>query len=248
MTEPTRPGGRRTGMRIVRVLGTALLVAFLAGCGSSGEGDTTGSASTPKVSNAVCPHATGTPDFQLDLDGDGTPDDVAQVPASGGCPAVLEAHVGDDSLQAGLDGDLPVSAFAAVRIPGRDGEVLMTTQAHPRGGARTRLFGYDARTFAELKADGKPIFDFVATDAPTEHVSAACTADGFVVTEAVAHQPVGVVPAWDVYRTTYTVDGNQVTAGERAEAEDNVLESELPMKYPDVVKGAMFENCRAGVN
>ncbi|MGO4258938.1 hypothetical protein [Marmoricola sp. RAF53] len=248
MTEPTRPGGRRTGMRNFRVLGAAALLAFVAGCGSSGDSDASGSASSPEVSNAVCPHATGSPDFQLDLDGDGTPDDVAQVPASGGCPAVLEAHVGDDTLQAELDGDLPVTSFAAVRFTGRDGDVLLTTQAHPRGGSQTRLFGYDARTFAELLADGKPVFDFVATDAPTEHVSAACTADGFAVTEAVAHQPAGVVPAWDVYRTPYAVAGNDVTAGARTEVDDNVLESQLPSKYPDVVKGAMFENCRAGVN
>ena len=105
--------------------------------------------------------------------------------------------------------------------------------------APTAPFAHDVR----LSADGKPVFPFVATDVTTDPLTARCTADGFEVLHARAHTPIGVVPAWDVDRTTYTVDGNQVTASAATEIADNVLDEELPKKYADLVGYRLFENC-----
>lgn len=221
----------------------ALLAVGLAACGDAEDATGTTPTGGPCTSVPVA-----APALQLDLDGDRSPDDVHQVDAEGTCPKGLLAVVGEHADRAPVEDALPVTALAAITLPGHTGEVVLATQTHPRGGAQQRLFGYADDDFAEMTPDGEPILEFVATDAPTEHVSAACTADGFEVTEAVAHQPIGIVPAWDVYRTSYTVDGNTVTAGPRTEIEDNVLDDELAEQYPEVVAGSMFENCRARVN
>ena len=64
-------------------------------------------------------------------------------------------------------------------------------------------------------------------------------------TEAVAHEPVGIAPAWDIKQTTYAVDGTTVTKGATKEIADNVLPKDLEAKYPDLVKHSAFESCRA---
>ena len=55
----------------------------------------------------------------------------------------------------------------------------------------------------------------------------------------------GVVAAWDVQRTTYTLEDGKVTAGPTEEVADNVLPKQLAGKYPDLVEHAAFASCRA---
>lgn len=224
----------------------ALLLVVVAGCGDARpdvSGAAAGASATPTSHCTVAlPYAAG---VRLDLDSDGTVEFVGSNEAQGDCPASLISSLGGTVP---VKGDLPITELLAIRIPGRHGDVVLATQSSPRGGSQSSLFGYADGKFAELTVDGKPLFGFVATDAATEHVSAACTPDGFTVSTAVAHQPPGVVPAWDVSRTAYTVSGNTVTKGATTQVADNVLDSALGSKYPALVSGAMFTNCPAGLD
>lgn len=248
-----RPGARprRIGMRSgpIRSAAPGLvvgLVLVLSGCGDDGGSES----GTPSPSAATCAATAGEPaaTVTVDLDGDGTAETVDHVthPAGSGCPDVLTAEVRGQRVSARVDSDLPVRPedLAVVRVPGRDGDLLLLTAQHPRGGFRAHLFGYADGEFAELTAGGAPLFDFIATDVLTTPTSATCQDGGFVVTQAKAHEPIGVVPAWDVFRTTYTVDGNEVTKGPTTEVADNVLDEQLHQQYAALVDYAFFEDCR----
>ena len=183
----------------------------------------------------------------VDLDGDGTAEPVSYVPGTGSCPAHLSARVSGHVVSATLRGDLTVTAAgsAAVALPDRTGELLLVRESHPRGGFQAHLFGYADGRFAELTAQGRPVLDFVATDAMSTPTAARCERDGFAVLQARAHEPIGVVAAWDVYRTVYSVDANTVTRGATTEVADNVLERELQRQYGDLVGYAFFRDCLA---
>jgi hypothetical protein len=231
----------------VLLLGTLLVAPLLlAGCGDQGESPD--AASSP--SSSWC-RSSSEGDVRLaspDLDGDGAADPVMWSPASGDCPGALSSSVEGLEAAPTLAWDPQPSARDAsvVAFPGRAGDVLVLLQQHPRGGFQAHLYGYADDKLEELQVDGKPIFPFVATDTTSTPLSAACTAGGFEVTEAVAHQPIGVVPAWDIVVTAYTVDGNAVTKGDRHEVADNVLDNQLEAKYPALLKYRLFTNCRVG--
>jgi hypothetical protein len=228
-------------MRIVRsAVAVAALAVLVAGCGNAGTDQSAGSTSSGHSCMTMSDRV-----IQADLDGDGRTEEVSYAGAAHGCPAMLTASVGGSSVSAEVDGvpDLVTSDLVAVRVPGRKGALILLRQAHPRGGFQARLYGYAAGKLEELTSDGKPVFGFVATDAPTQHVAAGCVAGGFTVTEAVTHQPIGVAAAWDVYRTSYAVDGNRVTAGRRTEIAQSVLDTQLPARYPEVAADKLFVDC-----
>jgi hypothetical protein len=233
----------------MRVLGSVLAVPIvLAGCGdeAGAGGPTRGPDHSPSV--ACLGHASpaGT---SLDLDGDGAKDEVTinGAPTEGGCRDAVIAEVGGHELQAPLPrGASPAAAdLAAVRVSARTGDLLLMTTRHPRGGFQATLYGYEGGELVELKADGEPILPFIATDVLTDPIAARCVEGGFEIDHARRHEPIGVVPAWDVDRTVYTVDGNTVTRGATSEIADNVLEKDLHQKYSDLVDYSLFENCRA---
>ncbi|MBO9521113.1 MAG: hypothetical protein J7518_06200 [Nocardioidaceae bacterium] len=182
--------------------------------------------------------------IKADLDGNGTDEDVQLTGPRGECGAALRV-VADRSFALVLAGgyDPVPDSLRDLGVGHGDSHVFLLRSDHPRGGFEVRLFAITPGRVDELTIDGKPVIPFLAADAPTEHVSADCTRHGFTVTEAVAHQPVGIVAAWDVYRTAYEVDGNYLTRGDRTEVADNVLEDELPAKYPDVVENRLFPGC-----
>jgi hypothetical protein len=66
----------------------------------------------------------------------------------------------------------------------------------------------------EVTADGQPVVPFVATDTTGGYLSVTCADDALVCGQAVAHEPPGIVFAWDVRETRYAVDGLRAT-GER---------------------------------
>ena len=131
-------------------------------------------------------------------------------------------------------------------VPGRKGELLVTRQDHPRGGFQLRVYAAGDGKLVELEADGHSLVPFVALDVQEHPLSIDCTNGGVVITEAVAHEPPGVMFAWDIRRTPYVVDGTEVTAGKTEEIADNVLPGQLDAKYPDLVKYAAFKSCRSG--
>lgn len=107
------------------------------------------------------------------------------------------------------------------------------------------MFAPEGSTWVELKVDGHSLLPFVALDVQEHPLSVDCTNGGLVVTEATTHKPEGVAFAWDVTRTTYAVDGAQVTPGATRGVADNVLPRQLDAKYADLVKHTAFKSCRS---
>lgn len=225
-----------------------LLALLLAGCGDEGA-ERAAPPRNATVSPGSCVPAGEErgPVSDPDLDGDGTADSVEFV-ADRDCPGAFVAQVGEASFVVQVREEQPVGTedMKVLELPGRTGQVLLVTVQHPRGGFQAHLFGYADGAFEELTADGEPVLGFVATDTNASPLSASCVDGGFAVTEAVAHEPIGVVPAWDVFRTTYAVDGNSVTKGPREEIADNVLDEELETTYRALTRHRLFEDCRAG--
>jgi hypothetical protein len=251
MAERLGSAARHTGMRTrAAVVGLAAvgLLATTAGCGSTADPDAVGTA--PTATNQAClgadARAKAVQVLRVDLDGDGATDPVSYVPRTPTCVPLVLANVGGREGAVPLDDDLPVvpAHSFAITIPGRVGQVAVLQQEHPRGGFRTLLLGWSGGAVSTFDVDGAPVFPFVATDAPSTPLSASCTTQGFEITEARAHTPIGVLAAWDVYRTPYTVNGNTVTRGASTEIADNVLDRDLAKTYSDLVHHRLFTNCR----
>jgi hypothetical protein len=237
-------------MRNLVLAAVLLLPSVLSACGDAG---TSGGRSTPSSSPSISTEQVNcsggaTARVSADLDGNGAPERLFFSPRTNeGCPASLAGLHGTKVFYAEIDGDPQVgkAGLSAVSVPGRRGALVLLLDHHPRGGFQAHLFGYADGKLEELEIGGQPIFPFVATDALSTPVAAACTADGFAVTEARAHQPIGVAPAWDIYRTTYEVDGNTVTKTGETELAENVLTEDLEAKYRNLVNHALFEDCLA---
>lgn len=243
-----------------RLAGGLLTVLVLAGCGSNGTPDSPDRAggATPDRT-AACVTAQVRQDAELmadvDLDGDGTPESVLRGTGSDACGVVLFADLADRAggtttvaARVELDQGIRLTAtdVSVVDLPGRTGQLLLVKPPHTRGGFQARLFGYADGQLDELTAEGRPVFGFIATDVQSSPTAVECVGDGFAVTEARAHEPIGVVPAWDIYRTTYSVDGNTVTRGSTNEVADNVLVKELERQYGALTSYDFFQGCLAG--
>lgn len=245
-----------TRAQAVTVLGPALALALLAGCGSAEQGsrDAAGKEPTasPSGSTSASPSSctqTVKTIAQADLDGDGRREQV-QVGTGGGgtCPDSLSVAGKAGEPYVGVElpsGEPPVRSGFGVAVPGRKGELLVTRQDHPRGGFQLRVYAAGDGKLVELEVDGRSLVPFVALDVQEHPLSIDCTDGGVVITEAVAHEPPGVMFAWDIRRTPYVVDGTKVTAGSTEEIADNVLPGQLDAKYPDLVKYAAFKSCRS---
>lgn len=229
----------------------AASLLLLVGCGNAGGYDAHLN-DLPRTGAATCltrDEIGAAPTLVVaDVDGDGAPDNVQYLAGSGDCARVLFARADAKRRGVKVTGDAPVESrdADAVAIPGRKGALVLLVQLHPRGGFQARLFGYAHGSLEELTVHGEPVFPFVATDVLSHPIAARCVEGGFEVTEGRAHEPIGVVPAWDVFRTTYRVDGNTVTKGATTEVADNVLEKDFRATYAELVRGALFENCRVG--
>lgn len=265
MPEPLRPLVRL--IRMTRALAIPVLaLVLLAGCGSAAKskgdsaGDTRESASpsaSPSASVDTCDKSEEglviTRNLaKVDVNGDGTRDQVGLVePARAGCPPMVAVNVAAGSVGPGITAEIPAGEPAVrsgfgVDLAGRQGALVVTRQVHPRGGFQLRVFALDNGVLGELEVDGRPLVPFIALDVQEHPLSVDCADGGVMITEAVAHEPVGVVFAWDIKRTAYAVDGNQVTAGKTTEVADNVLPDQLDKNYPDLVKYTAFKSCRAG--
>ena len=233
----------------------ALVVAVLlvvAGCGSAESGSGSASKSKPSSTVSVCMAGKDRLLAKADVDGDGSKELILLTkPASAKdeCPPTLTAtRSADEPSKAEVplsSDDPPVTSAFAVAPPGQDQQLIVTKANHPRGGYQLRVYAAHGEDLVELTSEGKPLLPFVATDVQEDPWSIDCSADGLVFTHAVAHEPAGIVPAWDIKQTTYALDGTTVTAGPTKEIADNVLAKELGAKYPDLVKHSAFASCRA---
>ena len=237
----------RTSMLLVTVL-------CLASCGSSeteksGSGAARDEPTSAKVGQ--CPAdspavVSARTIATADLDGDGKGEAVKLTEPDGDCANLLFAKVGEGFVHAQMPvGGPPLSKAFAVEVPGREGALLVTRQDHPRGGFQLRLYAAGRDGLVELKTDDHPIVPFVALDVQERPLSVDCADGGVVLTEAVAHKPPGVIFAWDIQRTTYAVQGGEVTAGETEKIAEKVLPAQLKTKYPDLVDYSAFKSCRA---
>ena len=186
-------------------------------------------------------------DAAVDLDHDGVGDALKVTRDESQCPGRMFAKVKGRLVSVRLpDATVDLTSAQRVVLPGRVGDLLAVRSGHPRGGFQVRLFGYDGE-LDEVTARSRPLVPFVATDTRGGYVSARCKGDTIVVREAVAHEPPGIVFAWDIKETPYTVKGNVATKGATTETADNVLDDRLGTMFPDVKKRQMFtKGCSAG--
>ena len=218
----------------------------LSACGSAGGGpDPAGDRrSTPTATISSCLEVGASKSAKVDLDGDGTPEDV-DASASGRCPGSVSAKIDGSLVSGSIEDRTPVTAAFGVTLEGRDSQLVVTRQDHPRGGFQVRIFALDGEKLTELTDGGNALVPFVATDVSDQDpLSVDCDGDRIVVTRGVTHEPVGVLPAWDITETSYTLDGAEISDTATAEVADNVLPKQLPQKYPALVKHTLFASCR----
>ena len=249
-----RPIGMRT---LGTVLGTAALSLGLAACGSAGtaeQPDSSGAVGARLFGDCgaddpVLEHATVV--ARADLDGDGTATEIGYVApdVEGPCAGALVTTV--DGERTGVtvaDAPSSVEDPAVVALRGTTRELLMLRgDPHPRGGYPVHLYGATGGAIAEILADGRPVIGFVSTDGGAAPATATCTPDGGLATWAgTAHQPPGVVLAWDVWRTTYTLDGVDATKVSHELVREAVADPLLRRAMPQLFDpAATFADCRA---
>lgn len=250
---------RLIGMRTVgSLLGTAALSLGLAACGpaqSGGEVDSTSASDVPlfgdcRASDPAIESAAVV--ASADLDGDGRREEVSYVPSGRGGPCAGALVTSLDGTPAAVRLDDAPQALedpVVVDLHRTDRELLMVYgRSHPRGGYVVHLYGAAGGAISEVLADGRPVIGFVATDGGAAPSTATCTPDGGIATwTGVAHQPPGVLLAWDLWRTTYTLDGTAATRTShrmvREAVADPLLRRDMPQLFdPD----ALFADCRAG--
>ena len=237
-----------------RLTAVAVLLV-LVGCGSaeSGSGDDADGGATSPGTAMVGGCAEDAPEVEqatvlteADLDGDGSAEQVKLTAAGGECGNLLFAQLGEGYVATKAPADEPpVTGAFAIAPPGQEGQLLVTRADHPRGGYQLHVYAADGEDLTELTVDDQPLVPFVATDVQEHPFSIDCSDDGFVFTDAVAHEPVGIVATWDVQETTYAVDGTSVTAGAPKEIADNVMSDQLGASYPELARHAAFASCRA---
>jgi hypothetical protein len=240
---------RRTGMR---AFVAALAVLVVAGCGSD-----TGSRARPGPgvagSRGCTPQVVaerGKVVAAADLDGRGGREKVRLLgPADGRCGDSLVAVVDGRVAGVGVRRLRLVSKGAqVVRLRGSEAAdlVLLWSAPHPRGGAQPHLFSLGrANRLVEVTADGGPVLPFVATDGGGSPMTATCTpSGGIAVFTAVAHEPPGIVLAWDVTRTTYDIRGGRAVATGSGMVEQAAADPTLRRRRPDLFAGELFADCR----
>jgi hypothetical protein len=185
-----------------------------------------------------------------DLDGTGSPETVGFVPASAGgpCAGALVATVGGTtSAVRVVDAPATVQSATVVHLRGSGQELVMLRgQNHPRGGYLLHLYAAGTHGLAELLVDGRPVLGFVATDGGAAPATATCTPGGGIATwRATAHQPPGIVLAWDVRRTRYDVEGTQLRRTDhrlvREAVADPLLREQMPALFET---DGYFADCR----
>lgn len=224
----------------MRTLGTAaLLSAVLAvsACGSR-------SGTTDPEADACA--GRGVAVAKADLDGDGQVSTVRlTVSGSGPCAHRLLAEGGASADVGGLDLVPKPAKVVHLRGPGAPDLVLLSARPHPRGGSQPHLFGAGgAGGVAEVTVDGRPVLPFVATDGGAPPMTATCTPDGGIaVLTGKAHQPPGIILAWDVTETSYELKGGRaVETGSRL-VYKAVADPLLRKDHPELFDRSLFADC-----
>ena len=230
----------------MRGLATALAVlSLVTGCGTDDE------RSADRVRGCTVEDAAGrgTLVATADLDGRGGAEQLRLLgTGKGRCRGSLVAVL--DGKVAGLDVtglELARSPGTVVHLRGRGADlVLLESTPHPRGGSQPHLFTAGGKDgLVEVTVDGRPVLPFVATDGGGSPMTATCTpSGGIAVFTAIAHEPPGIVLAWDVTRTTYDIrDGRAVPTG-TAVVDVAAADPTLRRRKPELFSGELFAGCR----
>ncbi|MFL6133580.1 MAG: hypothetical protein ACJ72A_12280 [Nocardioidaceae bacterium] len=232
----------------MRALGVVLAMLVVAGCGSD-------SGSDPAEATGYRGCTTGDVAGQgkvvakADLDGADGPETVRLIGATDRrCGNSLVADVGGRLVGTDVSRlHLVPQGAKVVHLRGKAAAdlVLLWSEPHPRGGSQPRLFGLrSAGGLTEVTLDGQPVLPFVATDGGGSPMTATCTrSGGIAVWSAVAHEPPGIVLAWDVRRSTYDVrDGRAVAVGSSL-VEEAAADPALRRSRPELFSGELFGGC-----
>ena len=215
-------------------------IVTLSACGSADkQADQTGDhRSTPSDAAALCKEGAGA-SAEVDLDGDGTPEEVqAFATATGKCPGSVVSEIDGHLVSAPIKDDVPLTSVFGVSLEGHNGQLVVTRQDHPRGGYQLHVFALEGKSLVELQDGGKALVPFVATDTRPISATVDCQGSDIVVQEAVA----GSAGQWDIRRTTYAVtEGVATKAGTKTTSRltPKRVDQQLPAGR------AVFPSCRS---
>jgi hypothetical protein len=239
---------------------TALLASVvLAGCGSqqgASESDSAEPGGDGATSSAAAQTWRGcTPEAFDAADGSSTTlrhdgwkaEMQLKVPEDGPCAGAVVASgpagvVGVDAKDAELDGD-------TVSVPDAGdlgGSVLVRVDGgvHPRGGFQPHLYLVGPDTIRELTANGRPIVPFVATDGGMAPMTVRCGDGTIEVVSATTAEPPGVIMAWDVQTTTYSLSADGTREAGTGSLQEDVAEPVLRRDMPELFdQGRLFAGC-----
>jgi len=225
-------------MRTLLLLLAATLL--LAGCGDEREQESPPQASQLDGCTIENFGRTGTPVGTLRSDE--RPVRLRLVPHDADhCPDSLISR-GGSGVTGSQVGDLDLDPATArvVRTPGRASDLLLVESAPTGGSTQSHLFSAAGQ---EVLVDGRPLLPAVDTGhrAP---VDATCARAGrLVVVTAKAHQPPGIVLAWDVTRTTYAVERDRATPVATATVARAAADPLLRRQHPELYDGRLLASC-----
>ena len=224
----------------MRTLGTAALLSVvlaLSGCGSQSGAGGGGAAGCAGRGVTVA---------KADLAGNGHASTVRLTASgSGPCADLLLADGGASTDVGSLDLVARTATVVHLRGAGAPDLVLLYAKPRPPNGSQPHLFGADARGgLVEVTVGGRPVVPTVATDGGHAPMTATCTpGGGIAVLTGKAHQPPGIVLAWDVTEASYAVkDGHAVETGSRL-VRKAVADPLLRKYHPELFDGSLFAGC-----
>lgn len=228
---------------LARILGAAALVTALPGCAPQSSHPTE-TAQWRECDREAFAQASG----RVARFGSAGPDGRVVVklveddgPCGGGLVVLTDAGVRGEDVS-----DLGLRRETAELVRLADGQRLLRIDGagHPRGGYQPHLFALAPRV-AELRVDRAPLLPFVATDGGAAPTAARCGEDGTLeVLRATTSEPPGVVLAWDVYRTTYEIDGPRVEKLATEQIRDHIADPLLHQQMPEMFgPGALLHDC-----
>ena len=250
---------RLIGMRRAPVVAALLASAVLAGCGSQqgasegGAGDS--DSGDVKPGPALRAWRDCAPDAfeaaggaSTTLRHDAWPAQMPlTVPDEGPCAGSLVASgragvVGVDVEQAELDGDT-VRVLDAGDL-GDSVLVRVDGGVHPRGGFQPHLYLVGQDSIREVTANDEPIVPFVATDGGMAPTTVRCGDGTIEVVSATTAEPPGVIMAWDVQTTTYSLSVDGARESGSGSLEEDVAEPVLRRDMPELFDpGRLFAGC-----
>ena len=229
----------------MRALGTAavlaVLLAVLLAVTACGNKQSDSATASPFLG---C-HQRGRVVARADLDGDGATEEVRFGRAgTGACAGALTARV--DGTVSGVrvtSLDLSAKAAAVVHLHGPGDLVMVTSRPAANGRSRQHLYGAGRNGLTEVTAGGKPVLPAASTSPGSAPMTATCVPGGIAVVTATAHQPPGIVLAWDVQRTTYDLRNGVATRRGTSMVKTAAADPLLRKEMPELFDGRLFRSC-----